>query len=138
MCSATARAVMPRAYRPQPVGLGRLDASATTMKRFVFAAATLLAAAPWAAADPLDSAVNVPGLRYQSAFSDYRPYAEVPRADWREVNRTVEEAARKSGGAHAGHGAAASGAAPAKPSASGGSAKPDAGHQGHGMHGGAK
>jgi hypothetical protein len=108
------------------------------MKRCVCAAATLLLAAPWVAADPLDTGVNVPGLRYQSAFSDYRPYVEVPRADWREVNRTVEEAARQSAGAHAGHGAPASGVAPSQSPGSGSSTKPDAGHPGHGMHGGAR
>lgn len=42
-------------------------------------------------------------LTYTSAFDDYRPYQDVPVADWRRVNDTVRNAAAKGGG-HASHG----------------------------------
>jgi hypothetical protein len=106
------------------------------MKNWILAAA-LLPAATWVSASPLEANAEVPTLRYSSAFADYRPYVDVPRADWREVNRTVEEAARKSGGDHAGHGAATP-AAPTPAPANAGSAPQGPGHHGHGMHGGAK
>ena len=41
-------------------------------------------------------------LSYESAFEDYKPYVDVPVADWRQVNNTVRDAAAKGGG-HGGH-----------------------------------
>jgi hypothetical protein len=92
------------------------------MKRILLAAAIVPAAVPWAAASPLDAAADVPAIRFQSAFADYRPYDEAPRDGWREVNRVVDEAARKSTGGHAGGGVvpAAPAPAPASPDAGGG------------------
>ena len=76
-------------------------------------------------------------LPFQSAFADYKPYEDVPVADWREVNETVKKAAEKGGG-HAGHGSqeppAAKGTAPATVSAPPPSRSED--HSGHSMHGG--
>ena len=41
-------------------------------------------------------------LSYKSAFEDYKPYVDIPVADWRQVNNTVRDAAAKGGG-HGGH-----------------------------------
>lgn len=77
----------------------------------IFTAVALLAAVTTSpafaqpAAAATDADAPVPALRHDSAFADYRRDEELPRADWREVNRIVDEAARKGGG-HAGHGAA--------------------------------
>lgn len=108
------------------------------MNRLVLAAA-LLPAAPWAADGPLDASAGAPAVGYSSAFADYRPYDEAARADWREVNRAVEEAARKSGGAHAGHGEAPRAPAPlVAPTGPAAGSASGTGHPGHGMHGGAR
>jgi hypothetical protein len=76
-------------------------------------------------------------LPFQSAFADYKPYEDVPVADWREVNETVKKAAEK-GGVHAGHGSqepsAAEDKAPAAANAP--SPAPRDEHMGHSMHGG--
>ncbi len=50
------------------------------------------------------AAATASQLTYRSAFHDYRPYEDVPVADWRQVNNTVRHAATKGGG-HGGHGA---------------------------------
>ena len=42
-------------------------------------------------------------LHLPSAFADYKPYEDVPLADWRQVNETVRRSAEK-GEDHAGHG----------------------------------
>jgi hypothetical protein len=77
---------------------------------------------------------------FQSAFADYKPYEDVPVADWREVNDTVKKAAEKGGG-HAGHGTqeppAAEVQAPAAASAPSPAPREEhTGHTGHSMHGG--
>jgi hypothetical protein len=87
------------------------------------------APAPSAAPDPLDAGAAVPPLQYRSAFSGYRAYEESPRADWREVNRTVDEVARKIG-------QGAPGATPAATAPSGPAVGHGAGHAGQGGHGG--
>ena len=84
------------------------------------------------------AATTASQLTYESAFQDYRPYEDVPVADWRQVNGTVRQAATKGGG-HGGHGApdsngpegsaASKEAAPPPPA-------PAQQHMGHGMHGG--
>jgi hypothetical protein len=79
-------------------------------------------------------------LPFQSAFADYKPYEEVPVADWREVNETVKKAAGKGGG-HAGHGSqeppAAEDKAPAAASAPSSAPREEqTRHTGHSMHGG--
>lgn len=105
--------------------------------RHVLAAAALSAAVPWAASSPLDPGAAVPALRYESAFAGYRPFDDAPRADWREVNRVVDEAARDAAGGHAGHRPAS---APSEPAATTPTAPPaGSGHHGHGaVHGGAR
>ena len=45
-------------------------------------------------------------LRYQSAFTDYKPWLYIEPADWRAVNDAVGGTAPAIG-SHAGHGAAA-------------------------------
>lgn len=108
------------------------------IKRFLLAAAIVPAAAPWVAASPLDAAADVPAIRFESAFADYRPYDEAPRDGWREVNRVVDEAARKSTGGHAGRGVvpaapvrapdASPTPAPARPASPGADGRTGAGH----------
>jgi hypothetical protein len=90
-----------------------------------------------AQANPTDPAAAAHPLRYQSAFSDYKPWQDIQAADWRAVNNTVRDAAGKGDG-HAGHGAAPA-AAPAsvpRPGTAGSAPAPQApaGHQGHGSH----
>jgi len=83
------------------------------------------------------AATTTSQLIYKSVFQDYRPYEDVPVADWRQVNDIVRNAATKGGG-HGGHGAQG-------PKGSGGSASskeaaprgaPAQKDEGHGMHGG--
>jgi hypothetical protein len=81
------------------------------------------------------AATTAAQLTYKSAFQDYRPYEDVPVADWRQVNDTVRAAATK-GGSDGGHGAQ-------QPQGSAGSATSEKAapapsgqhHMGHGMHG---
>jgi hypothetical protein len=95
-----------------------------------------LAQAPGAKPEPMKPA---PPLRYQSAFDDYKPYREIPLADWRGVNDAVAGA-----GGHAGHdmsgmampaapASAASAASAPRPMKKPGGGMPS--HEGHGMHG---
>ena len=51
-------------------------------------------------ASPADPSVRVSPLKYESAFSDYRPFAEEKVAPWRGSNDAV-----KGGGAREGHAA---------------------------------
>ena len=76
-------------------------------------------------------------LQFPSAFADYKPYEDVPVANWRLVNETVKKAAEKAGG-HAGHGSQESSAPEAKDPAATSAASPAPREQpmGHGMHGG--
>ena len=79
-------------------------------------------------------------LPYESAFADYKPYEDVPVADWREVNETVKKAAEKGGG-HAGHGSQEPPAAEDKAPTASNAPLPapreeHTGHTGHSMHGG--
>ncbi|MBK8066019.1 MAG: hypothetical protein IPK29_20155 [Betaproteobacteria bacterium] len=74
---------------------------------------------------PFDAGAAAAPLQYRSAFGDYRRHDGAERADWREINRTVEEAARKTD-AHAGQGAVSAPARAPAPAA--------AGSGGHGMH----
>lgn len=82
-------------------------------------------------ADPSSAKAVAPPLRYQSAFSDYKPWQDVKPSDWRAVNETVRAAA-SAGGGHAGHAVPPS--APATPAP----ARSMPGHSGHQMHGGHK
>lgn len=88
----------------------------------------LLARAQGDAADPKSSAQP---LRYQSPFSDYKPWQEIKRGDWRQLNDNVRPAAKDAQG----HRHGGSSAAPSAPGSSASSpAAPS--HQGHRMHGG--
>lgn len=70
--------------------------------------------------DPADPKTAAPALRYQSAFSDYRPWQDVNPGDWRALNDTLRTQAG-GGAGHAGHAmpmsmpAAAPAAAPKAP-----------------------
>jgi hypothetical protein len=84
------------------------------------------------------AATTTSQLTYQSAFQDYRPYEDVPVADWRQVNDTVRDAGTKGGG----HG---NRSAPGTKASEGSAASkeevaprlaPARNHEGHGMHGG--
>ena len=114
-----------------------------TMKTFQTMACAIAFAMPHvvaAQANPPENpaaATAAPQLTFKSAFDNYKPYEDVPVADWRQVNETVRDAAAKGGG-HAGHDASRSkgseGSAPGKEAAP--SPAPAQQHMGHGMHGG--
>lgn len=87
----------------------------------------LLATAQAPRPDPADPKAPAPALRYDSAFTDYKPWQDASGGDWRAVNDTVRRAAAK-GDAHAGH------AAPPSPAAAS-AASPAHGHHQR-MHGG--
>lgn len=89
------------------------------MKSAFIAAASLAAVislpmVAQAANSATDANAPVPPLRHDSAFSDYRRDEDIDRADWREVNRVVDDASRKGGG-HAGHGATPAASKPVEP-----------------------
>jgi hypothetical protein len=82
-----------------------------------------------------DSPHAAPPLRYDSAFTDYKPWQDIRPAEWREVNDAVREAAAQGTG-HAGHGSLAapgSASSPARPAT-----PPEAAHGAHRLHGGTK
>lgn len=74
----------------------------------------LLALAQAGRLDPADPKASAPVLRYQSAFSDYKPWQDTKPGSWRAINDRVRDAAAK-GSAHGDHGmpAAAPSSAPA-------------------------
>ena len=90
-----------------------------------------------AAADSPAATTAASRLHYESAFADYKPYQDVPVADWRQVNDAVRDAATKGGG-HAGHGSATPPASGSTAPAGAGtpSATPPEKNMGHGGHGG--
>jgi hypothetical protein len=90
----------------------------------------LLALAQAGRPDPADPKASAPALRYQSAFADYKPWADTKPGDWRAVNDTVRDAAAK--GAHAGHGAGAAASAAPAPNASAPAMSAHGSHQHHG------
>jgi hypothetical protein len=98
----------------------------------------LAALAQGGRADPADASASAPALRYQSAFSDYKPWQDLKPADWRSVNEKVRDAAA-SGGGHAGHNMMPT-PMPTPPAASAPAPKASApampGHDAHRMHGG--
>lgn len=84
-----------------------------------------------AQANPADPVAPGPALGYASAFSDYKPWQDIPPGDWRAVNDTVREAAEKGSG----DGKASSSVPVAVPAGT----QAPAGHHGHGHgHGGRK
>jgi hypothetical protein len=79
--------------------------------------------------DPADTGAIVPALVYRSAFSDYKPWQDIPPADWRAVNDTVRDA--KPGGQRD-QGLASSRTAPgASPAPAAPAAAAGGGHSGH-------
>jgi hypothetical protein len=88
------------------------------------------------ASSPADAKAAGQPLRYQSAFSDYKPWQDIKPGDWRQLNDSVAPKDGKSGG-HAGHGAAPA-SAPAAPAAKASAPAAPAAetHQGQHMHGG--
>jgi hypothetical protein len=81
--------------------------------------------------DPADAKAPAPALRYPSAFSDYKPWQDVKRGDWRQLNDNVRPANKGAGShGHMHHGASA----PSTPQAP--ASAPAPGHRGHHMHGG--
>ena len=113
------------------------------MKTFQTMACAIAFAVPHAVAaqtnppEDRSAATTTSQLTYKSVFQDYRPYADVPVADWRQVNDVVRNAAIKGGG-QGGHGAQGS-----KGSEDSAASKEDAPrrtpaqtHEGPGMHGG--
>jgi len=84
----------------------------------------LTALAQLATADAVNPSASAPTLQYRSAFADYKPYKDVPLANWRAVN----DAVAGSGGM----GQMPMTAAPSNPA----SAMPA--HENHQLHGGKK
>lgn len=78
----------------------------------------------------------VPQVSYQSAFADYKPYKDVPLANWRALNDTVAGAAGEGG--HIGHAMKAmeTPVAPAAPASAPIPMKPMPMHEGHPKPGG--
>ena len=72
--------------------------------------------------DPADAKTSVPARPYESAFKDYRPYADAEVVRWREIN---EEMGRLGG--HVGH-------LPKSPDATTKPAAKAPAHSGHGGH----
>lgn len=90
------------------------------------------------ASNPADPQAGTTPTRYESAFSNYRPYSEPEVANWREINDQVRAAAGQSG--HAGHGTpaeavGANAAQSARMPAAGGDHGSHGGHSGHSGHG---
>ena len=84
----------PRGHRPttcvggsDDFGMKKLDFLAHDSRR------PRASAAAAAQANPADPASAAPALRYQSAFSDYKPWQDIKPGDWRAVN---DSAARQS------------------------------------------
>lgn len=100
----------------------------------VTATCLALPVAAGAQPDPADPGTAAAALRYESAFSDYRPWQETPPGDWRAIN----DALRKEPVDHAGHGAAPAPGAPAAPAATPAPPRqaPVPGQGAHPMHGG--
>jgi hypothetical protein len=97
------------------------------MKNYVktLARALVLCLPPWIAAQAADGGqaeptTPSPGLRYESAFADYRPYQDIKPGDWRAINAAVSKPP-------VGHAMGSS--APQTPSPAG------SGHGGHSMRG---
>lgn len=107
-----------------------------TSSWLVTATCLALPLAAVAQANSADPGSPAPGLRYESAFSDYKPWHDIQPGDWRAIN----DALGKVPAGHGGHGAAPAagtpGAAPAKPADS--QQAPVPGHDAHHMHGGQK
>jgi hypothetical protein len=75
--------------------------------------------------------VTAQELRYRSAFSDYKPWQDVKRGDWRQLNDNVRPAPKSGNGqGQMQHGAHT----PSAPQAPASAAAPA--HRGHHMHGG--
>ena len=122
-----------------PAALQMIRKSMKTLQTMACAIAFAMPHVVAAQANPPEkdaAATTTSQLTYKSAFHDYRPYEDVPVADWRQVNDTVRAAAAEGGG-HGSHGAQ-------EPKGSEGSAAPKEAappafgqqHMGHGMHGG--
>ena len=99
---------------------------------------TAIVALPLAAlaqADPAAPSAAAPPLPYRSAFSEYKPWRDLQRGDWRAMNDALGSA---STGGHGAHGAASGTAtpapAPAKPASR--QQAPAAGHKAHHTQGG--
>ncbi|SFN29128.1 hypothetical protein [Variovorax sp. OV329] len=81
--------------------------------------------------DPADAKMPDAALRYQSAFSDYKPWQDIKPGNWRQLN---DDLLRQTGpGVHAHHGLSETTSAPGSLTTR--SPSP-AGHQDRPVHGG--
>jgi len=101
----------------------------TGLARAVALSLSMAATAHAQSADGANPKSVAPRLQYQSAFTDYKPWQDLPLRDWRAVNDTVRDATA-AGAGHAAHSATPSPAAASAP------ARPKSGHAGHPTHGG--
>jgi hypothetical protein len=75
----------------------------TNLRAWSMALAGFLPFLALAQAAKTEAPTAVPLLSYRSAFADYKPYKDVPLANWREVNDIVAGAPGGASG-HASHG----------------------------------
>ncbi len=109
-----------------------------TKTSWLVTALLALPVAAFAQTDPANPAVSAPELRYQSAFSDYKPWQDLKPGNWRALNDALGSTPVSG---HGGHGAApvaasAAGPAPVRPASV--QPLPAAGQDSHHMHGGHK
>ncbi|WP_427914963.1 hypothetical protein ACPWT1_08640 [Ramlibacter sp. MMS24-I3-19] len=107
-------------------------------KRSWLVTATCLALplAAVAQANSAETATLAPALRYESAFSDYKPWQDIQPGDWRALN---EELRKTPAGQGAHTAAPAAGGTPTQPTRPvDGRQTPAADHGAHHMHGGAQ
>jgi hypothetical protein len=60
-----------------------------TTLRLAAAMALCLPALAQQQSDPADGKSPAPALRYESAFTDYKPWKDVSAGDWRAANEAV-------------------------------------------------
>ena len=107
----------------------RIPSPVTAFLALAFAGASQ--AAP---TEPAAPAPTGGPLRYESAFSDYKPWQDVAPGNWRALNDALVTAPAGHGVHGAAPAAAGQATAPAKPAPA--QPAPAAGHGAHHMHGG--
>ena len=101
-----------------------------------FLALAFAGAAQAATADPAGPASTGGPPRYESAFSDYKPWQDIATGNWRALNDALVTAPAGHGGQGAAPATAGQAQTPAKPVPA--QQAPAAGHGAHHMHGGQK
>lgn len=87
--------------------------------------------------EPTDAQAAARSPRYQSAFTDYKPWQDIKPGDWRQLNNNLQPRLGRAGG-HAGHGTTAPSGTQAVPAPSPAPRASEAAmpaHRGHEMQG---